>query len=313
LIFKNFSEMRTLQENTLCGLFVFLSMATFAQKNQIPVILNNCSSGYTTTLLLENQIAVDLNTGTISAAAPLFTLEIKNSWGNLVSISNLSYSFKITNYNSGQAIDFENFDYSNDAYITDDFMVGSNGNGYDVEFLNNNYSSSSTYLIDDRSSLVAENVLEKSWELFRDGDFESTQNDIGYTIEISNIRFKKGGINLFEFCSANFTKTILLELESSQKTSHHINTSSFKKENNNLMYCFPNPTKEKVYVYSNEFEKDVQNYNVHIYNTNGQIMLSQKWNPYQAIKLTHLSEGIYNLYVLDDLKKIKYNNKLIIE
>lgn len=302
--------MKTLQKKLLCGLFVLLSTVTFAQKNQVTT-LNSCSSSYSTTLLLESEIAIDSNTGAISTAAPLFTLDIKDNSGNSVSISDLSYSFKITNINSGQIFDFETFDYLNDAYITDDFVINSNGNGYDVEFENSSYSSGSTYLIDDRSSLVVAEVMERSWELYRSGDFETTHNDIGYIIEISNVRFKKATTNFFEFCASNIKLTVLIELENSQKTSHHTNTSSFKKEANNLMHCFPNPTKEQVYVYLSDLEKDVQNYEIHIYNTSGQIILSQKWNPYQAIKLNHLSKGIYNLYVLDDLKKIKYNNKLV--
>jgi len=313
LIFKNFSEMKALPKKILCGLFVLLNMATFAQKNQAPVIVNNCNSGYATTLLLENQIALDSNTGAISAAAPLFTLDIKNSWGNSVSISDLSYSFKITNYNSGQAIDFENFDYLNDAYITDDFVINRIGNTYDVEFLNSNYSTGSTNLIDDRSGLVVSDVLEKFWELFRSGDLESDQNEIGYTIEISNVRFKKAGTNFFEFCATNFTKTVIIELEGSQKTSQYAGTSLFKKNTANLMHCFPNPAKEKVYIYLNGFENDIRNYDVLIYNMNGQIMLSQKWNPYKAIELAHLSEGMYNLFILDKFRQIKHSNKLIIE
>jgi len=302
--------METLQKNILLGLLLILSISTNAQKNQVPVIVNGCFSGYSTTLLLENQIAIDSNSGVITSAAPLFTVDIRNRWGYPVDISNLSYSFKITNYSSNQSIDFENFDYLNEAYISNGYSISSNGDGYDVELTPSLDPTGSTFLIDDRSGLVVSDVLERSLELYRNDNILS---DIGYTIEISNVQFKKASSNLNELCATDFTQTILLELEGSQKISPLVNTLSQKKQIKNIAYSFPNPIKDLVYINLFDYEKNSQNYSVHIYNTNGQIMLKQKWNAYKAIRLNNLEKGIYSLSLLDSHHQIMYSNKIIVE
>jgi len=304
--------MKSLQKNVLCGILMLFSLSTFAQKNQVPVIINNCYSGYSTTLLLENQIVVESNTGLIDIAAPLFSIQINNRWGNSTPISNLSYSFKITNYNSGQAIDFENFDYLNENYVNDGNTITANSNGgYDVEVAYN--STSSTYLIDNRASgLVVAEVLDRQMQFYRGGDMIAENNTIGYTVEISNVHFKKIGGSSFETCASNFRNIILIELEDYQKTNT-FSTDPLAKLNTNLTHCFPNPTKGHVYIYLKEFENNASNYSVHIYNSHGQIMINQKWNPYQAIEVSKLSEGIYNINLLNSYNEIMFTDKLVIK
>jgi len=304
--------MKALQKNVLSILLVLITISIYAQKNQIHVTLNNCYSGYSATLLLENQIAIDKNAGVMFTAAPLFTVDIKNRWGHSVQISDLSYSFKITNYSNEQAIDFENFDYLNETFITDDFVISANADGYDVEFVSTNYSFGSTYFIDDRASLVVENVLEKSYEFFRNDNVENAQNNLGFIIEISNIQFTKLNGGFSSNCAKNFKKVVLLELENFQKVSSPEAASLHKSKTNNILQCFPNPAGGQVYINLREFEKN-QPYYVSLYNTNGQIMLNQKWNPYKAFEINHLNKGIYSIYVLDNFQKIKYTEKLIVK
>jgi len=121
--------MKTLQKNLLWAFLMLLSVSTFAQKIQVSVSNSNCNSGYSATLLLENEFAVEEDNSNTVLAAPSFALQINNTRGSSVSISSLSYSFKISNYSADQIIDFENFDYLNEAYIADGYSIESNGNG----------------------------------------------------------------------------------------------------------------------------------------------------------------------------------------
>jgi len=306
--------MKTLQKNLLMGVLMVLGMSTFAQKNQVPVTVNNCYSGYSATLLLENEFAVEENNSNTVSAAPSFALQIKNRWGSSVPVSTLSYSFKISNYSADQIIDFENFDYLDDAYITDGFSIQPNGNGYDVEVSYSNLPPGSYYLIDDRTTVAVEHILDRQSQLYRGASVGDTQNAIGYTIEISNVQFIRTGNYTFETCATNYTKTVFLELEGFQKTSSAATDQLLKLETENLMLCFPNPAKNQVYINLTSIESKLdESYNVHIYNTNGQLMINQKWNPYEAVDLSQLSKGIYNLYIFNNFQKIMQSDKLIIE
>lgn len=306
--------MKTLQKNLLWAFLMLLSVSTFAQKIQVSVSNSNCNSGYSATLLLENEFAVEEDNSNTVLAAPSFALQINNTRGSSVSISSLSYSFKISNYSADQIIDFENFDYLNEAYIADGYSIESNGNGYDVEISINNQSSGSYFLIDERASVAVEQILDRLIGFYRIGSDEITQNNIGYTIEISNVQFIRTGSYSFETCATNYTKTVLLELEGFQKTNSSTSNQLLKSEVDNLMFCFPNPAKNKVYIQLAAVEnKSDENYDIHIYNTNGQLMINQKWIPYKAVELNQLNKGIYNLSVLNNFQKIIHSDKLIIE
>ncbi len=303
--------MKSLQKNVLWGVLLLFSLSTTAQRNQIPIPVSSCYSAYSTTLLLENQIAIEPNTGLATAAAPLFIVGIENRWGTAVSVSQLNYSFKITNYNEGQPIDFENFDYLNDNYITDDFAIIQNGDWYEVTYTYNQNAAYSPFLIDDRSSLIVENVLERSIAFYR-GDEDFT-NEIGFTIELKNISFKTSNYMFFDYCAANYTETVLIELEDYQKYIPSESAFSSKIVADNLMYSFPNPAKDIVYIHLGSLQNNAKNYDVQIYTINGQIVLSEKWIAQKAINVAQLSEGIYNISVFNQLKQIQYSNKLIIE
>jgi len=162
--------------------------------------------------------------------------------------------------------------------------------------------------------VAVEQILDRLIGFYRIGSDEITQNNIGYTIEISNVQFIRTGSYSFETCATNYTKTVLLELEGFQKTNSSTSNQLLKSEVDNLMFCFPNPAKNKVYIQLAAVEnKSDENYDIHIYNTNGQLMINQKWIPYKAVELNQLNKGIYNLSVLNNFQKIIHSDKLIIE
>lgn len=140
---------------------------------------------------------------------------------------------------------------------------------------------------------------------------QTTKDNLNVGFDVSNKHTDKIFYNVSGiWYNSSFPGALMIRPILGQDKEAYVGINTIKKENNNSISIFPNPSSGIVNI---AFEKEVSNqsdYKINIFSLQGQKVFESNYE--NRIDLQHLSKGVYIINIVNKHNKINFNKKLII-